>query len=57
MAGDAGGEGIGLTRRVFPSGLDLAPAEIAEGAGVRYDNDVAAACIRLFRAGRFSFST
>lgn len=38
-------------------GLDLALAEIAEGAGVRYDSGVAAACIRLFREGRFNFST
>jgi hypothetical protein len=36
---------------------DLALAEIADGAGVRYDSGVAAACIRLFREGRCDFST
>lgn len=38
-------------------GLDLALAEIAGGAGVRYDSEVVAACIRLFRERGFSFST
>jgi hypothetical protein len=42
---------------VFPTGLGPAVAEIADGAGVRYDSGVAAARIRLFRERGSSFST
>jgi PAS domain S-box-containing protein len=35
-------------------GLDEALAEIEEGAGTRYDADVARACVALFREGRIS---
>lgn len=34
-------------------GIDAALAEIERGAGVRYDADVASACVRLFRERRF----
>ncbi len=34
-------------------GLDAALAEIAEGAGTKYDPDAVDACIRLLRSGRF----
>ena len=36
--------------------LDAAMAEVEQGAGVRYDAEVSAACLRLFREQEFTFS-
>lgn len=36
-------------------GIDLALAEVTDGAGSRYDADVVASCVRLFESG-FSFA-
>ena len=36
-------------------GPKAALAEIKEGKGIRYDADVAEACLKLFREKRFSF--
>jgi putative nucleotidyltransferase with HDIG domain len=38
-------------------GLDVGLAEIEQGAGVLYDQDVTLACLRLFREKSFRFST
>lgn len=37
-------------------GIEAALAEIEDGAGNRYDHDVAAACVNLFRESAFTFS-